>query len=51
MTQEQTIDLVLNEELADELEQRAASLYLPAGRYIELVLLEELTNGYPEAGG
>jgi len=39
------IDITMNEEMANEIEARAASLKLTAGDYIEMVLQECLESG------
>lgn len=45
MSTQTSIDVTMELELAEELEQRAASIQLPVGRYIELVLMEGLSSG------
>ena len=44
MSEKTIIDIIMEAELAEELEQRAGAMQLPVGHYIELVLMERLDS-------
>jgi hypothetical protein len=49
MSESTRINIIMEQALAEELEQRAEAVYLPVGNYIELILMEQL-HGDGECG-